>query len=454
MSSASWRDSLDQQLQAAGYEPDLKRRSDAALARWEDHQAQSDAVGDSLTAEALRLFAKRAAFGVRAPSLNTRILAEALPGPLKVLVEFRPAACAVAVILARVAYPLRHVKMTIAALAEATGMARRSVQRALRLLEVAGLVATDQTKIRRDFNEPNLFWLGDAFEEWFQRPKGASMRQGGDSNDARHRDKDSNNQKSTNYRHHKVGNAPDGEQRRVLPDVVERASASIVVGGAEAPAELDRPAELDDTALPVTDAPADWEALANKAVAALDPDAKDGNPWLALDRLRRERLKGVQRQFWERAASTHAHRALLAVAEVLLRPIGYFKRGPLAYLAGILRKAVGDCAPERSVARLLAERSGQAYPEGEIALPLGVKPVETIAPPEDPVRLRVFEAVGAATYRSWFETADIWSEGDSLFVRMRSTWQEQWVRQNFGGILDRLRLRFVGPVSGIGRGLV
>lgn len=437
MSSASWRDSLDQQLQAAGYEPDLKSRSDAALARWESHQAQSDAVGDALSAEALRLFAKRAAFGVRAPSLNTRILAEALPGPLKVLVEFRPAACAVAVILARAAYPLRQVKMTIAALAEATGMARRSVQRALRLLEVAGLVATDQTKIRRDFNEPNVFWLGDAFEEWFQRSKSASMPQGGDSNDTRHRNRDFNNQKSTSYSHRKVSHAPGGEQRRVLPEVVEEPSASISVGRAPTPVVIDEPAGSQDAALPVTDAPADWEALANKAVAALDPDATDGNPWLALDRLRRERLKGVQRQFWERAASTHAHRALLAVAEVLLRPMGYFKRGPLAYLAGILRKAVGDCAPERSVARLLAERSGQAYPGGEIALPLGVKPVETITPPDDPVRRRVFEAVGAATYRSWFEEADIRADAAAVKVRLSSTWRTKWVRENYGSVLSR-----------------
>lgn len=437
MSSASWRDSLDQQLQAAGYEPDLKSRSDAALARWESHQAQSDAVGDALSAEALRLFAKRAAFGVRAPSLNTRILAEALPGPLKVLVEFRPAACAVAVILARAAYPLRQVKMTIAALAEATGMARRSVQRALRLLEVTGLVATDQTKIRRDFNEPNVFWLGDAFEEWFQRPKSASVRQGGDSNDARHRDRDSNNQKSTNYSHRKVGYAPSGEQRRVLPEVVEDPSVSIGVDRAPVPVVIVEPAESPDAALPVTDAPADWEALANKAVAALDPDATDGNPWLALDRLRRERLKGVQRQFWERAASTHAHRALLAVAEVLLRPMGYFKRGPLAYLAGILRKAVGDCAPERSVARLLAERSGQAYPGGEIALPLGVKPIETVAPPDDPVRRRVFEAVGAATYRSWFEEADFRADATAVKVRLSSAWRTRWVCENYGAVLSR-----------------
>lgn len=440
MSSASWRDSLDQQLQAAGYEPDLKSRSDAALARWENHQAQSDAVGDALSAEALRLFAKRAAFGVRAPSLNTRILAEALPGPLKVLVEFRPAACAVAVILARAAYPLRQVKMTIATLAEATGMARRSVQRALRLLEVSGLVATDQTKIRRDFNEPNVFWLGDAFEEWFQRPKSASARERGDSNDARLRDKDSNNQKSTNYSHRNVSHAPDREQRQVLPEVVEEPSASIRIGRAPTAVVIGEPAELPDAALSVTDAPADWEALANKAVAALDPDAKDGNPWLALDRLRRERLKGVQRQFWERAASTHAHRALLAVAEVLLRPMGYFKRGPLAYLAGILRKAVGDCAPERSVARLLAERSGQAYPGGEIALPLGVKPPETITPPEDPVRRRVFEAVGVGFYRSWFEAAELSVQDDHIVVRPAKAWQRVFLEQHHSALLRSCRL--------------
>lgn len=440
MSSSSWRDHLDQQLQAAGYEPDLKNRSDAALARWESHQAQSDAVGDALSAEALRLFAKRAAFGVRAPSLNTRILAEALPGPLKVLVEFRPAACAVAVILARAAYPLRQVKMTIAALVETTGMARRSVQRALRLLEMAGLVTTNQTKIRRDFNEPNVFWLGDAFEEWFQRPTSASVRQGGDSNDARHKDRNTNNQKYTNYRTQSVSHAPDREQRLDLPEVVEEPSASIRVDRVAVPAVIHEPAEPEDVAPLTTDAPADWEALANKAVAALDPDAKDGNPWLALDRLRRERLKGVQRQFWERAASTHAHRALLAVAEVLLRPMGYFKRGPLAYLAGILRKAVGDCAPERSVARLLAERSGQAYPGGEIALPLGVKPVETITPPDDPVRRRVFEAVGPAAYRSWFEAADIQADGDTVVARLRSAWQANWVLQNYGRILRQNRV--------------
>lgn len=441
MSSASWLESLDRQLLAAGYEPDLKSRSDAALARWESHQAQSDAVGDALSAEALRLFAKRAAFGVRAPSLNTRILAEALPGPLKVLVEFRPAACAVAVILARAAYPVRQVKMTIAALAEATGMARRSVQRALRLLETARLVATDQTKIRRDFNEPNVFWLGDAFEEWFQRPKSGSVRQGGDSNDARHRDRDSNNQKSTKYSRQKVGRAPDGEQLRVLPEIVEDPSTSIGIAPGAGAIVFDEPADLPDAALPVTDAPADWEALANKAVAALDPDAKDGNPWLALDRLRRERLKGVQRQFWERAASKHAHRALLAVAEVLLRPMGYFKRGPLAYLAGILRKAVGDCAPERSVARLLAERSGQAYPGGEIALPLGVKPVETITPPEDPVRRRVFDAVGPATYRSWFEEAEFVIDDGSVAVRQTTAWRRQWLEQQYGSILSRMNIK-------------
>jgi hypothetical protein len=194
-------------------------------------------------------------------------------------------------------------------------------------------------------------------------------------------------------------------------------------------------APIEDAALP--DAPSDWEGLAVRAVKALDPDAADASAWLALDRLRRERLKGFNPRFWQAAASRHAHRALLAVAEVLLRPADYFRVGPLAYLAGVLRKTQLECAPERSVARILAERNGLAFPANAPALPIGVKPVEAIIAPEEPARRRIFDAVGAAAYRSWFHDAIVSVEGDTVLAKLQTRWRFEWVQRGLGQILSR-----------------
>jgi hypothetical protein len=194
-------------------------------------------------------------------------------------------------------------------------------------------------------------------------------------------------------------------------------------------------APIEDAALP--DAPSDWEGLAVRAVKALDPGATDASPWLALDRLRRERLKGFNPRFWQAAASRHAHRALLAVAEVLLRPANYFRVGPLAYLAGVLRKAQLECAPERSVARILADRNGLAFPANAPALPIGVKPVEAIEPPEEPARRRIFDVVGAAAYRSWFEDAYVSVEADTVLAKLQTRWRFEWVQRGLGQILSR-----------------
>jgi hypothetical protein len=441
MSSATWLKELDGLLERSGYQADLEARTEDAKAQlaqldlgsvegWEAGHDRTS-LQDQVVALVLRLGARSP---VRAPSMNTRILAEALPGPLKTRLEFKPAPCAVAVVLARMAYPARFAKVTVAAIVEASHLTRRSVQRALRALEEAGLINSHATKVRRDFNEPNMYYLGDAFAEWFQRPAAAkvSSRQGGDSNDARHRDK-INNQKSTYYKQD-VSNAPEGEQRQIRekydvdpshPPV--RCEEEIDLGqGAEA-------APIEDAALP--DAPSDWESLAVRAVKALDPGATDPSPWLALDRLRRERLKGFNPRFWQAAASRHAHRALLAVAEVLLRPADYFRVGPLAYLAGVLRKAQLECAPERSVARILAERNGSAFPANAPALPIGVKPVEIIEPPQDSARRRIFDAVGAAAYRSWFQDADVGAVADSVLVKLSSAWRVDWVHRNYGNIL-------------------
>jgi hypothetical protein len=452
MSSATWLKDLDGLLDRSGYQADLEARTEDAKARlaqleigtgegWEAGHDRSS-LQDQVIALVLRLGARSP---VRAPSMNTRILAEALPAPLKTRLDFKPAPCAVAVVLARMAYPARFAKVTVAAIVEASHLTRRSVQRALRALELAGLISSLATKVRRDFNEPNMYYLGDAFEEWFQRPAAAkvSARQGGDSNDARHRYK-INNQKTTYYKP-SVSNAPEGEQRQILGKCDEDPSHSPVRCGEEL--DLGQGAEaapIDDAALP--DAPSDWEGLAVRAVKALDPGATDPSPWLALDRLRRERLKGFNSRFWQAAASRHAHRALLAVAEVLLRPADYFRVGPLAYLAGVLRKAQLECAPERSVARILAERNGLAFPANAPALPIGVKPVESIEPPEDSARRRIFDAVGSATYRAWFHDAAVTNDVESVVVNFASRWRVEWVQRNYGNILSRARINLAWQV--------
>ncbi len=443
MSSAIWLKELDGLLERSGYEEDLAERTEKAKARLaqfdlgtgEGWEAGDDrgTLQDQMVALVLRLGARSP---VRAPSMNTRILAEALPAPLKTRLEFKPAPCAVAVVLARMAYPSRFAKVTVAAIVDASHLTRRSVQRALRALELAGLVKSHATKVRRDFNEPNLYHLGDAFEEWFQRPASAkiSRRQGGDSNDARLTPK-INNQESTYYKQN-VSDAPEGEQ----PFGQEANPDSAVGGplGLEGRTQLPHASEVPSVDCPaLPDAPSDWEGLAVRAVKALDPSATDVSPWLALDRLRRERLKGFNPRFWRAAASRHAHRALLAVAEVLLRPSGYFRVSPLAYLAGVLRKAQLDCAPERSVARILAERDGSAFPHDAPALPIGVKPVVAMDPPEEPGRRRIFEAVGAAAYRAWFEDSEVRAEERLVFAKLSSQWRVDWVQRNYGSVLKR-----------------
>jgi hypothetical protein len=443
MSNATWLKELDGLLDRSGYQADLEARTEAAKAQlaqldlgsgdgWEAGHDRTS-LQDQVVALVLRLGARSP---VRAPSMNTRILAEALPAPLKTRLDFKPAPCAVAVVLARMAYPARFAKVTVAAIVEASHLTRRSVQRALRALELAGLISSLATKVRRDFNEPNMYYLGDAFEEWFQRPAAAkvSVRQGGDSNDARHRDK-INNQKSTYYKP-SVSNAPEGEQHSV--PVTSSANPSLLPVQCDSEMDLEQvsdAAPIEDAALP--DAPSDWEGLAVRAVKALDPDAADASAWLALDRLRRERLKGFNPRFWQAAASRHAHRALLAVAEVLLRPADYFRVGPLAYLAGVLRKTQLECAPERSVARILAERNGLAFPANAPALPIGVKPVEAIIAPEEPARRRIFDAVGAAAYRSWFHDAIVSVEGDTVLAKLQTRWRFEWVQRGLGQILSR-----------------
>jgi hypothetical protein len=441
MSNATWLKELDGLLDRSGYQADLEARTEDAKAQlaqldlgsgdgWEAGHDRTS-LQDQVVALVLRLGARSP---VRAPSMNTRILAEALPAPLKTRLDFKPAPCAVAVVLARMAYPARFAKVTVAAIVEASHLTRRSVQRALRALELAGLISSLATKVRRDFNEPNMYYLGDAFDEWFQRPAAAkvSARQGGDSNDARHRDK-INNQKSTYYKP-SVSNAPEGEQRQIQEKYDADPSHPTVRWGEGL--DLGQGAEtapIDDAPLP--DAPSDWEGLAVRAVKVLDPDATDASAWLALDRLRRERLKGFNPRFWQAAASRHAHRALLAVAEVLLRPADYFRVGPLAYLAGVLRKTQLECAPERSVARILAERNGSAFPANAPALPIGVKMVEAIIAPEEPARRRIFDAVGPAAYRSWFQDAEVISDGQTVVVKQPSNWRSQWVERNYSGLL-------------------
>jgi DNA-binding transcriptional ArsR family regulator len=447
MSSATWLKELDGLLERSGYQEDLAERTEKAKARlaqldlgdqesWEADQDRAT-LQDQVVALVLRLGARSP---VRAPSMNTRILAEALPAPLKTRLEFKPAPCAVAVVLARMAYPSRFAKVTVAAIVEASHLTRRSVQRALRALELAGLVNSHATKVRRDFNEPNLYYLGDAFEEWFQRPASAkaTVLQRGDSNDARLTPK-INNHKSTYYKEN-VSYAPEGEQpivQEVHPDGPVRGPF-----GADAWRDPSHASEVPSVEVPaVADAPSDWEGLAVRAVKVLDPSATDVSPWLALDRLRRERLKGFNPRFWQAAASRHAHRALLAVAEVLLRPAGYFRVGPLAYLAGVLRKAQLDCAPERSVARILAERDGSAFPDNAPALPIGVRPVVTMDPPEEPARLRIFEAVGKAAYRAWFEESEVHAEERFVLAKLSSQWRVDWVQRNYGSVLKRAQIR-------------
>lgn len=443
MSSANWLTELDGLLDRSGYQADLEVKAEAAKARLVqlelgvgEHGSDTPeraSLQDQVVALMLRLGARSP---VRAPSMNTRILAEALPAPLKARLEFKPAPCAVAVVLARMAYPARYAKVTVAALVEASHLTRRSVQRALRCLELAGLIKSVATKLRRDFNEPNVYYLENAFEEWFERPalSKASSRPRGDSNDARLTPK-INNQESTHY-NQIVSNTPQREQRQVEEKSTKGLSllADQSADGIEAGAEL-APTPVESSALP--DAPSDWEGLAVRAVKVLDPGATDASPWLALDRLRRERLKGFNPRFWQVAASRHAHRALLAVAEVLLRPADYFRVGPLAYLAGVLRKAQLDCAPERSVARILAERHGIAFPGGSPALPMGVKAVETIDPPQAPAHRRIFNTVGAAAYRSWFADADIHATSSGVLARLVSQWRVEWVERNYGPILRR-----------------
>jgi len=448
MSSSTWINELNGLLERSGYRDNLDARADDAKARLEQldldsgHDREADQGLASLQNQVVELMLRLGARSpVRAPSMNTRILAEALPTPLKTRLEFKPAPCAVAVVLARMAYPARYAKVTVAAIVQASHLTRRSVQRALRALEVAGLINSHATKVRRDFNEPNLYYLGDAFGEWFERPTAtsASSRARGDSNDARLTPK-INNQITTFYKP-RVSNAPDGEQPEVRENNLVGPSAGVVGRCSEdIPAEPSgsESASVELGSLP--DAPSDWEGLAVRAVRALDPNATDASPWLALDRLRRERLIGFNPRFWQAAASRHAHRALLAVAEVLLRPVEYFRVGPLAYLAGVLRKSQLECAPERSVARILAERSGSAFPSGAPALPIGVKPVEVIDPPDEPVRRRIFDAVGAAAYRAWFEDSEVFASEKLVLAKLSSQWRVDWVQRNYGSVLRRAQI--------------
>ena len=100
-----------------------------------------------------------------------------------------------------------------------------------------------------------------------------------------------------------------------------------------------------------------------------------------------------------------------------------------------------ECAPERSVARILAERNGSAYPANAPALPIGVKPVESIEPPEDSARRRIFDAVGSATYRAWFQEANVWPEGDLVRVSLGSRWRFDCVERNYASVLARRGIR-------------
>lgn len=448
MSSPTWISELNGLLERSGYQDNLEARADDAKARLAELDPspadgrESDHDLAHLQNQVVELVLRLGARSpVRAPSMNTRILAEALPTPLKTRLEFKPAPCAVAVVLARMAYPARYAKVTVAAIVQASHLTRRSVQRALRALEVAGLINSHATKVRRDFNEPNLYYLGDAFAEWFERPAGAatSSRERGDSNDARLTPK-INNQITTFYKQG-VSNAPEREQPEVCENILLGPSARAAdrCGGGNSP----EPSEPEVAAVELgslPDAPSDWEGLAVRAVRALDPNATDASPWLALDRLRRERLIGFNPRFWQAAASRHAHRALLAVAEVLLRPAEYFRVGPLAYLAGVLRKSQLQCAPERSVARILAERSGLAFPSGAPALPIGVKPVEVIDPPDEPARRRIFDAVGAAAYRAWFEDSDVFASEKLVLAKLSSQWRVEWVQRNYGSVLRRAQI--------------
>jgi DNA-binding transcriptional ArsR family regulator len=448
MSSPTWISELNGLLERSGYQDNLEARADDAKARLaeldlspaERREPDHDLahLQNQVVELVLRLGARSP---VRAPSMNTRILAEALPTSLKTRLDFKPAPCAVAVVLARMAYPVRYAKVTVAAIVQASHLTRRSVQRALRALEVAGLINSHATKVRRDFNEPNLYYLGDAFAEWFERPASASKpsRKRGDSNDARLTPK-INNQITTFYKQD-VSNAPDGEQPQVSGESLVGPSVGLVGrGSADGPLEALALGPAPVECASPSDAPSDWEGLAVRAVKALDPDAKDASPWLALDRLRRERLIGFNPRFWQAAASRHAHRALLAVAEVLLRPAEYFRVGPLAYLAGVLRKPQLECAPERSVARILAERSGSAFPSGAPALPIGVKPVEAIDPPDEPARRRIFDAVGAAAYRAWFEDSVVFVTEKSVLAKLTSQWRVDWVQRNYGSVLRRAQI--------------
>jgi AraC-like DNA-binding protein len=181
------------------------------------------------------------------------------------------------------------------------------------------------------------------------------------------------------------------------------------------------------------DSPADWANLATRAVAALGRSAEGHNPWPILDELRREKLN-LGDAYWQDRASVHGFRVLLAVAETLMRPVGFFTHSKKRYLEGILDQPAQKCAPERSIARLLAETEGNAKPAAAPELPLGPKlpkAVEVFQRPKDKLAARLLDLIGEDKFKSWFGKAAFVKRQNELIIQVDLGYSRDQILQRF-----------------------
>jgi DNA-binding transcriptional ArsR family regulator len=389
----------------------------------------------------------------RAPGQEAQKMAALLPYRLREYLNFKVGVCAVASALLRQAKPARSVEITVEELAALAGLEERSVRRAFIVLEDAGLLDREHRRIRREMHLPSRYHLlGDL----------AFFAEGGDTGVRQNPGKNNYISTSTTNRlptTDRVSSQKDNAPRRgiggqapaptrALPLCSPGASMSVPTRSASDNQDDLVSAEKSlqpavPVVLTVEDSPADWTSLATRAARALDPDyATDENPWAALDLIRQARLQ-IEPLVWAGWASLHKHRALLAVAETLLRPVGYFRTSKLRYLAGILRKEPAACAPERSLARLLAETDGSAQGAASPALPLGVKSLQP--PPEVPetdqprpksrLHGQLYDLVGPATYRSWFRDLSIDLKDGLLHLSGPQRFTLSRIREKFDGVL-------------------
>lgn len=413
----------------------------------------------------------------RIASQEAHRMAALLPYHLREILQFKIATCAVASALLRQARPSTCVEITVEDLAILAGVEPRTARRAFLVLEDANLLVREHRRIAKEMHLPSRYHLWGALKNYAQ---------GGDTRVSHSDSKKESNlyttttTKSPRPLNDRVSSLKDDAPGRVIggqapapiwapplrsagrsvspPD--QSASVSLAADAGRADFYPEANAAAETVSWEVDDSPADWQALATRAADALDESRDaDENPWLTLDRIRQRDLK-IEPALWQKWASLHRHRALLAVASTLLRPKGFFTGSRARYLAGILNKAPAECAPERSLARLVADLRGDALPADLPEMPLGPKvagkPV-TPAPVERPrskLAAMVFDAVGPQKYRSWFSGVRILKTQFEVRILAPTRFMRDRIRSDMEADLKKLfgglpvRVDWVGDVSG------